>query len=102
MSAAQSVDIANGYFEAEALVALDGAWRDVSGALVQKGLDTKAADPDADVDFLFFHRGERGTRNNGAGENVPCPDTYDELLDSKRRRRSSEQPANSMPGELSH
>jgi superfamily II DNA or RNA helicase len=33
MAAAQSVDIATGYFEVGALVALDGAWRDVRGAL---------------------------------------------------------------------
>lgn len=33
MPAAQSVDIATGYFEVGALVALDGAWRDVGGGI---------------------------------------------------------------------
>lgn len=35
---------------------------------------------DAIVGFLYFHRGELGTRPNKAGEEVPYPDTYDEWV----------------------
>lgn len=60
-------------------------------ALVQGCLNNKATDPNADVreleaeidarvEFLYFHRGELGTRPNVAGEEVPYPDTYDEWV----------------------
>ncbi|MCZ8139537.1 MAG: Eco57I restriction-modification methylase domain-containing protein [Armatimonadota bacterium] len=35
---------------------------------------------DQRVEFLYFHRGERGTRTNDTGEEVPYPDTYDEWV----------------------
>ncbi len=38
------------------------------------------AEIDRRVEFLYFHRGELGTRTNGAGEEVPYPDTYDEWV----------------------
>lgn len=60
-------------------------------ALVRDILDLKNHNPssdvgeleaeiDARVEFLYFHRGERGTRTNDAGEEVPYPDTYDEWV----------------------
>lgn len=60
-------------------------------ALVTRIMADKAEDCEADVsaieaeierrvEFLYFHRGERGTRTNKAGEEVPYPDTYDEWV----------------------
>jgi type I restriction-modification system DNA methylase subunit len=60
-------------------------------ALVREILDLKSHNPssyvgeleaeiDARVEFLYFHRGELGTRPNDAGEEVPYPDTYDEWV----------------------
>jgi hypothetical protein len=65
--------------------------REEISIFVQNALDAKAADSKADisecvaeidsrVQFLYFHRGERGTRTNDAGEEVPYPDTYDEWI----------------------
>ena len=65
--------------------------QDVLAAFAAAICDSKAADPDSDVtelvaeidarvEFLYFHRGERGTRTNKAGEEVPYPDTYDEWV----------------------
>lgn len=59
--------------------------------LAAKIINTRSADPNADVseleaeidarvEFLYFHRGERGNRTNDAGEEVPYPDTYDEWV----------------------
>lgn len=60
-------------------------------SLAQRILDAKAADPNADVsdleaeidarvEFLYFRRGERGTRQKESGEEASYPDTYDEWL----------------------
>lgn len=69
--------------------------RKAIGNLVSDILDAKAADPKADVsvleaeinarvEFLYFHRGERGSREvtyeDGTTETIPVPDTYDEWL----------------------
>lgn len=43
-------------------------------------LDGLQREIDQRVEFLYFHRGELGTRPNKAGEEVPYPDTYDEWV----------------------
>jgi len=69
-------------------------------SIVQQILDLKAADPEADVskleaeidarvEFLYFHRGERGTRTNEAGESVPYPDTYNEWLAQREAEKGT-------------